>query len=244
MQEKVWKGLKVEIDFAHPPLSVVGTIVHIDPHTLVVSLAPEEEREQLTAPLTEHGEVRVSATAEDALYRFTSTLRRSSGLLLYLSPPGRVQRVQRRGQVRQPCLLDVEFVAPTGGGAPAQPKRATVVNISCGGLLMVYVGDLELGDPVKVSMKFPQGEPPLQADGTVVRTERFSRFGRDLCRVALRLGSLTRDDEKRLFQFITKLQVKATLGRAHGGVRGLRTPKGRRGEDARDWRGASWRGSV
>ncbi|MDD5558341.1 PilZ domain-containing protein [Candidatus Methylomirabilis sp.] len=211
MRERIRKGLKVTIDFADCPVSMVGTILHVDVQTLVVSLASEENQGKSAGSLTTARDVRVSATVEDAIYRFTSTLLRSSGLLFYLTPPGEVQRHQRREHVRQPCLLDVEFVMSRGNGAQAPRKRATAVNISCGGLLLVCEGRMEVGDAVDVSVIFSRDEPPLQTAVQVVRTEQSVRSGRDLRRVALRVTDLKRADEKRLTQFITKLQTKRRL---------------------------------
>jgi c-di-GMP-binding flagellar brake protein YcgR len=191
---------------------VVGTIAHIDSRALVVSVASHEARPRPSVPWNEQRNVRVSATAEDALYCFTSTLLRSSGLLLYLSPPTDVQRIQRREYVRERCLIDVEFVTPADHAGPAKPKRGTLVNISCGGLQLVCDGRIDVGDPIEVSMRVLRSEPPMQVAGTVVRTERFSRFGRELSRVALRLVGLSRSAERRLLQFIMTLQTKALMG--------------------------------
>lgn len=213
MQERIRKGVRVEINFADLPVSMVGTILHVDSQALVVSLAPDEDPARPAAPSTPAGNVQVSATTEDALYRFTSTLLRSSGLLLYLSPPLEIRRLQRRENVRQPCLLDLEFIAPRGDRAREKREQATAINISCGGLLIVYGGQLEVGEAVELLMKFPHGEPPLQAVARVIRTEHFSSPGQDLrSRVALRVVGLQRADEKRLTQFITKLQVKSVRG--------------------------------
>jgi c-di-GMP-binding flagellar brake protein YcgR len=242
MREKIRKGLKVQIDFAHLPVSVVGTIDSIDSRALIVLIASDEARARQSMPLNEQRNVRVSATAEDALYCFTSTLLRTSGLLFYLSPPVDIQRLQRREHVREQCLIDVEFVTPGDDAGPAKPKRGTAVNISCGGLQMVYDGRIEVGDPVEVSIKFLQSGPPMQLAGTVVRTERFSRFGRDLSRVGLRLVGLTRSAERRLLQFIRALQTKAPMGAARD-VRRRRAakPQRRRGavalpREAHEWR--------
>ena len=212
MRERIRKGVRVEINFADLPVAMVGTILHIDSQTLVVSLVPDENQAKPAVPSTAAGDVQVLATAEDALYRFTSRLLRSSGLLLYLSSPLEVRRLQRREHVRQPCLLDLEFIIQRSDRVLEKRERATAVNISCGGLLIVYGGRLEAGDAVELSMKFPHGEPPLQVVARVIRTEHFSSLGQDLRRVALRVVGLQRADEKRLTQFITKLQVKSMRG--------------------------------
>jgi c-di-GMP-binding flagellar brake protein YcgR len=217
MDEKICKGLTVEIDFADFPVSMVGTILHVDSQALVVSLRPDQGQDGPMAPVSLSGGVRVLATAADALFGFTSKLLRSSGLLLYLSPPTDVQRIQRRADVRERCLLDVEFVAPTDHAGPAKPERGTLVDISCGGLLLIYEGDMEVGDTVEVSVKFPRGDPPLQVAGTVVRTEQLSSSRRDLSRVAVHLAGLTMSDRKRVFQFIMGLQVRAATGTVRGG---------------------------
>jgi len=214
MQEKIRKGLKVKVDFAHLPASVVGTIAHIDSRVLIVVVASDEAGARQSVPLDEQRNVRVSATAEGALYCFTSTLLRSSGLLFHLSPPVDVQRLQRREYVRERCLIDVELVTPGDDSGPVKPKRGTIVDISCGGLQLVYDGRIEVGDPVEVLLKFLHSGPPMQVAGTVVRIERFSRFGRELCGVAVRLVGLTRSAERRLFQFIMALQIKALKGTA------------------------------
>lgn len=217
MEEKICKGLTVEIDFADFPVSMIGTILHVDSQALVVSLVPDQAQDEPAAPVSLSGGVRVLATAADALFCFTSRLLRSSGLLLYLSPPTDVQRIQRRADVRERCLIDVEFVTPTDHVSPAKPKRGTLVDISCGGLLLIYEGEMEVGDPVEVSVKFPRGGPPLQVAGTVVRTEQLSSSRRDLSRVAVHLAGLTMSDRKRVFQFIMGLQVRTVTGTIRGG---------------------------
>lgn len=217
MEEKICKGVKVEIDFADCPVSMVGTILQVDSQTLVVSLVSDENQDGPAASLSPASGVHVVATAEDALYRFTSTLLHSSGLLFYLTPPTEVQRVQRREHVRERCLLDVEFVISGNDNSATQRKHATAVSISCGGLLLVYEGRVEVGDPVEVSVRLPQGGPPLQVSGTVVRTEPFSRLGRELSRVAVRLVDLKASDERKILQFVMGLQVRAAKGSVWGG---------------------------
>lgn len=220
MDERICKGLKVEIDFADFPVSMVGTILHVDSQALVVSLVPDQVQDGPPEPVSRSGGVRVSATAADALYCFTSKLLRSSGLLLYLSQPVDVQRLQRREYVRERCLIDVEFVTSAEDHTgPAKPKRGTLEDISCGGLQLVYDGRIEVGDTVEVLLKFLNSGPPMRVAGTVVRTELFPRFGRELCRVAVRLVGLTRSAERRLFQFIMALQIKALKGAARDGWR-------------------------
>lgn len=216
MDEKICKGLTVEIDFADFPVAMVGTIMHVDSQALVVSLVPDQTQDGPAEPVSLAGDVRVLATAADALFCFTSRLLRSSGPLLYLSPPTDVQRIQRRADVRERCLIDVEVIPATDHAMPVKPKRGTLVDISCGGMLLVYEGRVEVGDTVEVSVKFPGGGPLLQAAGTVVRTEQSSHSGRDLSRVALRLVGLTMSDRKRIFKFIMAFQVRAA-GTVRGG---------------------------
>ena len=216
MGNKICSGLKVMVECGDPPVSMGGTILHVDSQTLAVSLAPEgrQDEPRSETPVRPSGEVQVSATADDALYRFTSTLLRSSDCLLYLSSPREVRRVQRRDDVRQPCLLDVELVIPIGEQMSAKPERATAVNISRGGLLIVFNGRLEVGDAVRLSMKLPGGEPPIKVAASVVRRESFSHLGQDLVKVALHITGLQRADERRLTQFITRCQVKVRTGAA------------------------------
>ncbi len=211
VQSKICKGLKVS-RMCRPPVSMVGMLLRVDSQTLVVSLTHDDGPDRTARSVGQAGDVQVSATADDALYHFTSTLLQSSGLLLYLSPPREVRRVQRRDNVRQPCLFDVEMVMPGSERAPAKRERATAVNISCGGLLIVFEGRLVVGDAVDLSMKLLRGEPPIQATARVIRTEPFSRIGQNLSRVALRVVGLQRADERRLTQFIAKCQVKIRTG--------------------------------
>lgn len=211
MERKICKGVKAEIGFADSPVSMVGTIVDVNSQRLVVSLTQDQGagRSAATPKTNRLGGVRVVATADDALYRFTSTLLQSSDSLLYLSFPGEVQRVQRREDVRQPCLIDVEVKIPRGERVPPRRARATAVNISCGGLLIIFDGRLEVGDAVALSMELPDGGPLAEVAARVVRTEPYSHRGQELMRVALRLERLQPADRKRLTQFITKCQVKA-----------------------------------
>lgn len=214
MDSKISKGLKVEVRFADSPAAMIGTILQVDSNALVVSLTHDEGRVQPKTSLNLAGDVQVVTTADDALYQFTSRLLQSAGLLLYLSLPREVHRVQRREDVRQPCLFDVELDIPGGGRVPVKRERATAVNISCGGLLIVFNGGLVEGDPVALSMTLPGGEPPIRVAARVVRTEPFSHLGQDLSRVALRVERLQPADRKRLTQFIMKCQVKARTGMA------------------------------
>lgn len=216
MDEKICKGLKVEIDFTGFPISMAGTIMHVDSQTLVVSLAADENQDTSAIPLSPASSVGVVATADDALYRFTSTLLHSSGLLFYLTPPAEVQRVQRREHVRERCLLDVEFVIPGHTSATTQRTQATAVSISCGGLLLVHEGRVEVGTPVEIAVRLPHDGPPVQAAGTVVRTEPFFRLGRELSRVAVRLVDLKISDERRILQFVLGLQIKTARGTVRG----------------------------
>lgn len=212
MESKISKGLKVQLEFVDPPVSMTGTILQVDSQALVVSLAHDEDQGKPAPPVNPARDVHVSVTADDALYRFACALLRSSDLLLYLSPPREVRRVQRREDVRQPCLFDVELVIPKGKQMPVKRERATAVNISCGGLLIVFGGRLQVEDTVDLSIKLPDGEPPIQVAARVVRTEPFLRLGRDLSRVALCVEGLQRADSKRLTQFIMKCQVKTRIG--------------------------------
>jgi len=211
VSSKICKDLKVRVEWTDPPASMTGTILRADSQTLVVSLAPEGVGDRPATSLRAAKTVRISAAADDALYCFDSTPLQSSGLLLHLTPPREICRVQRREDVRQPCLLDVELVIPRGGQKTAT-SRATAVNISRGGLLIVFDGRLGTGDTVQLSMTLPGGEPPIRADAMVVRTEPFLRLGQQRLRVALRITGLPRPDERRLSQFITRCQVKARSG--------------------------------
>lgn len=212
MENKICNGLKVQVEFADPPISMIGTILRVDSQTLVVSLSYDKDGDVSTTSRNSAGDVQVSATADDALYCFRSTLLHSSGLLLHLSPPGEVRRVQRREDVRQPCLFDVELILPKGGRMPVKRERATAVNISCGGLLIVFSGRLEAEDAVELSMTLSRGESPIHVAARVVRSESFSHLGQTQNRVALRMMALQRADERRLRQFITKCQVKTRTG--------------------------------
>ena len=51
MDEKICKGLTVEIDFADFPLPMVGTILHVDSQALVVSLMPDQAQDMPMAPV-------------------------------------------------------------------------------------------------------------------------------------------------------------------------------------------------
>ncbi|HWQ70016.1 MAG TPA: PilZ domain-containing protein [Patescibacteria group bacterium] len=212
MENKICNGLKVQVEFADPPVSMTGTILRVDSQTLVVSLTHDKDGDVSRTSRNSAGDVQVSATADDALYRFRSTLLHSSGLLLHLSPPGEVHRVQRREDVRQPCLVDVELILPNRDRTPVKRERATAVNISCGGLLIVFNGRLAAEEAVELSMHLARGEPPIHVTARVVRTEPFSHLGQHQSRVALRLTGLQRADERRLRQFITKCQVKTRHG--------------------------------
>lgn len=214
MNSKICKDLKVRVEWTDPPASMTGTIVRADSQTLVVLLAPDGIGNRPATSLCSANTVRVSAAADDALYCFDAVPLQSTGLFLYLTPPGEVRRVQRREDVRQPCLLDVELVIPRGGPTAAKPERATAVNISRGGLLIVFDGRLGAGDTVQLSMTLPGSEPPIRVDAIVVRTEPCSRLGQQLLRVALRITGLPRPDERRLCQFITRCQIKARSGAA------------------------------
>lgn len=212
MENKICNGLKVQVEFADPPVSMTGTILHVDSQTLVVSLTHDKDGDVSTTSRNSAGDVQVSTTADDALYRFRSTLLHSSGLLLHLSPPGEVRRVQRREDVRQPCLVDVELSIQNGERTPVRREQATAVNISCGGLLIVFSGRLEMKEAVELSMTLSRGESPIHVAARVVRTEPFSHLGRNQSRVALRMIGLQRADERKLKQFITKCQVKTRHG--------------------------------
>jgi c-di-GMP-binding flagellar brake protein YcgR len=212
VESRIYNGLKVQVEFADPPVSMTGTILHVDSQTLVVSLTHDKDGDVSTTSRNSAADVQVSATADDALYRFRSTLLHSSGLLLHLSPPGEVRRVQRREDVRQPCLFDVELILPKGERTPVKRERATAVNISCGGLLIVFSGCLEAEDAVELSMTLSRGESPIHVAARVVRSEPFSHLGQKQSRVALRMIGLQRADDRRLRQFITKCQVKTRIG--------------------------------
>lgn len=209
MKDRICKGLKVQVEWANLSVSTTGTVVGVDPQTFVIALAPDDEQSAPTPPLGQTSEVRVSVAADDALYRFVSTLLQSFGFLLYLSFPQEIRRIQRRDDVRQPCLFDVEVILRAGDRAPKTRERATAVNISCGGLLMVFEGCLQVDDTLELSMRLHDSGPPLYMTARVVRSEPFSHLGRHLNRVALRMVSVNRADERRLAQFIIKCQVKA-----------------------------------
>lgn len=211
MQENIREGIEVEICFVDCPASAVGTIARVDSKAFVVSLAPENERLAVSVSSLEGRGVRVMAAADDALYRFTATLLRASGRLWHLSFPAKIERVQRRAHVREACLLEVEFVTPLERRV-GRCSKATAVNISCGGLRAVYEGRVEVGDHVELSLQFPQDGLPLRLSGAVLRKEEFSRLGRQLSRVTVRFDDLAKADERRLAEFITRLQVRSRRG--------------------------------
>lgn len=211
MREQIRKGLKVEIRFVNSPGSAVGSIVRVNSVAFVVSLAQVNESLGVSASSIAGSDVHVMLTADDALYRFTAKLLRVSGRFLHLALPATAKRVQRRAHVREPCLLEVEFVTFKGRGA-GRCVKGRAVNISCGGLKAVYEGRVEVGAPVQVSIQFAPGSPSLQVGGTVIRQEELTRFWRPLSRVAVRFDGLTRTDERQLVELITRLQVKSRRG--------------------------------
>lgn len=209
MNNRICKGLKVQLEYADPPVSRSGTILRVDAQTLVVWLAGDGARDDDPAPPLSRAEVRVSATADDGLYCFISTLLQSCDFLLYLSPPRGIRRVQRRDDIRQSCLFDVEVILPAVGPAPAKREQATAINISRSGILLVCDGHCGIDNHVELSIRLLDDKPPLRVTARVVRMESFSHCGRDLSRVGLCIVGLQRADERRLAQFIMKCQVKA-----------------------------------
>lgn len=211
MCEQIRKGFKVEVRFVNSPGSLVGSIVRVNAVAFVVSLAQVNENREVSASLMAGRDVHVMVTADDALYRFTAKLLRVSGRFLHLTLPPTAARVQRRAHVRQPCLLEVKFVAFHGRGA-GRCIKGRAVNISCGGLKAVYEGRVEVGAPIQVSIQFTPDDPPLQVGGTVVRKEDLTRFWHPLARIAVRFDGLAKTDERRLAELIARLQVKPRRG--------------------------------
>jgi hypothetical protein len=114
-----------------------------------------------------------------------------------------VSDVQRRDFVR----VDAAVPAVVRDGGPDGPAReAHAVNVSGGGLLLIGIGHLHVGDFAWVALDLEDGTLPIEALVTVVREDHNG--GR-----AVRIASISARDEQRIVRFSFVQQQRARIAK-------------------------------
>jgi c-di-GMP-binding flagellar brake protein YcgR len=102
------------------------------------------------------------------------------------------KRINLRGEV---IIHDEEklFIAPLS-------------NISAGGLFVSFLNTLPLGDEVRVVIRSPRLEGPIQAHGTVVRIEKDGRKG-----LAVEFTSISSEARERIQNCVFEQRLETVL---------------------------------
>lgn len=115
---------------------------------------------------------------------------------------GAPRRMQRRSAVRVPIHLLARASVADGG---AEPLGAVTENLSAAGALLRLADPLEVGAPVRVSIRCGGDAGVLEPSGRVARCDRTGADARPW-RVAIAFDDLDGDDEQRLVRFVFERQ--------------------------------------
>ncbi len=83
---------------------------------------------------------------------------------------------------------------------PNNFRVGNIDNISAGGVLLKYSKPFEIGDTISVNFLGPNSFEIFKITARVIRVEKKSDFGYDICVMFL---DLTEDNEKRLNYYLT-----------------------------------------
>lgn len=153
-------------------------------------------------------EIEIAYHYRGAIYHYHSKVIGESGRrvrLLEISEPVFVRREQRRGFVRVPVLLDIEYALDRPGGGELEWESAVAVDISGGGA-RIFLEDppkwLERGEVVKAVLPIgPEGEP-FGVSAEIVRIEKSDTPGQPGVSVGLRFIGITDKEQTEIVRFV------------------------------------------
>lgn len=155
---------------------------------------------------------------EDAVYFFSSEIKdrlKGDNVPLYiLNVPQLMERLQRRGHVRVPCMLPTYYrVYPKheeGDNQQAVGDKSCylvgeTVDISGGGIKLVSVTEMAVGQNVEIMLKLPHRV--IKAVGQVITVKKVS-YSRSksfpIQRISLKFIQITEQDREEIIAFIFK----------------------------------------
>ncbi|MGI5836268.1 MAG: flagellar brake protein [Chloroflexota bacterium] len=153
---------------------------------------------------------------DNALYIFDSsaTVRFSHNRPnLKLRIESEVQRVQRRWNVRLSVLIDPEEALLIDGDEE-KPFKATILDLSAGGVLLHTSEPIATGAKLRLSFPLPGLSRTIRANAEVVRQIRLDADGWQYLRLGARFLDLGKDQEDAIIRFAFHEQLKRRrLGR-------------------------------
>ncbi|PKM81500.1 MAG: hypothetical protein CVU88_03910 [Firmicutes bacterium HGW-Firmicutes-13] len=165
-----------------------------------------------TLLLYEDDRVILKKIRADAVYYFSSEITarlNDDNVPLYkLCIPRMLQRIQRRGYVRVPCILLTYYrVHKEGEGKPEEGKEpdflpAETVDISGGGIKFISDKEMSPGQNLEIKLKLPRRE--VKAVGQVITIQKISdnRSKYPIYRISLKFTRILERDREEIIAFI------------------------------------------
>ncbi|MEW6181672.1 MAG: PilZ domain-containing protein [Bacillota bacterium] len=151
--------------------------------------------------------VKVNFPGDGELFTFESTVtgKRESGIALYgLSFPEKVERIQRRRDVRLFVLHEVYYAEVPAGKEQPVFKKAKALDISAGGLRLVAENDYPLGTILLIRFTLPMRNNALETftKAKVVRQEPILLDKQRLFHLGLEFIDLPQGQKDKIFSYI------------------------------------------
>lgn len=164
-------------------------------------------RRRMSLMLSRGDSVRVEFPGDSEYFSFVTTVtgRREEGVLLYsLAFPEKIERIQRRRDVRLAVLLDVAYAPLPEGDAAADFKETKALDLSAGGLRLVTGQEYSPGTLLLVKFRLPLRKDFFETvtKAEVLRTEPVMLEKKRLFHLGLKFIDLPQAHRDKIFSFI------------------------------------------
>ena len=153
-------------------------------------------------------EIEVAYPYRGAIYHYYSEVIGESGRrvkLLEISEPLFIRREQRRGFVRVPILLDVQYAPNHGDNGEVQWESGVAVDISGGGTC-IFLADppswLKCGETLKLVLPIGPDGGPFKVSAEIVRIEESDGPEQPGVSVGLSFIGITDREETAIVRFV------------------------------------------
>ncbi|MEW6172056.1 MAG: PilZ domain-containing protein [Bacillota bacterium] len=151
--------------------------------------------------------VKVNFPGDGEMFTFESmvTGRREAGVPLYgLTFPEKIERIQRRRDVRLFALHEIQYAEVPTGREPPAFKKAKALDISAGGLRLVAENEYPPGTILLVKFTLPMRNSHLETltRARVVRKEPILLDNQQLFHLGLEFVDLPQSQKDKIFSYI------------------------------------------
>ncbi|KJS17888.1 MAG: hypothetical protein VR69_03005 [Peptococcaceae bacterium BRH_c4b] len=189
----------------------ISTIEDFNNQTIYISLPLYQQ-----VPLVLHrgNKIKVQLISPDHLLEFESTvtsLAQDNIVLIGISYPNHIKRVQLRKHVRLEILLKAQYAHEPEPGQEPVFKTVDAVNISAGGIRLATREHIEHGTKLQVKFKLPIMKKDIEFNlsSVVKRTALIELRGRNnLYHVGVEFLDITRRESDQIVQYIFQNSTK------------------------------------